>query len=893
MSVGDRTTTIQDTSCALMGTRFPVEGDAMRLFLHWGKGLHAQPLDMDLSARIVLSNNKVLECAYYSLTCVGATHSGDIRHIPEMVGTAEYIELSLPTLEKAKAKYVMFTCNAYSTGALSPNLMVGWMDSAYPMKVSDKRGVAYDPSCVQHMVRVSEGNLSKGLVFGVLDVAKREIIWLEMPFTSQTLRGASGEVVEAAEPGAEFGVYSDAAMTNKLTTLVTDEGGFTDEWTYPTKILPTQTVEFWIKEEVPSPGHDINELFNQGKNDNGEDVGANHIVLSGGETGELTVTEPITRDPISLEKSEEGNTDNKIPGAVYRLTWIDDGGYYTGKENTELKEDCEFGSYIQGNNDNEDIEPFETRTWYYVTDSNGYWINNDEQYLANSEDYIQDELFGSSDHDHNLPLGAYTIQEVEAPDGYYLDNTVMTGRITDTTHTYHHFHTDKKVRYLSVTGTKHWDDGNNADGIRPDKIYVQLYQDGYKYGDTQVVNVNADGTKTRFEFSNLPEGVTLKNDIKDDNGNIIEHAGDIHYYEYKVVELNGSETDAGEGPPAGYTVEYQNYSARVKVGGNWVYNQNLGQYPFLSSTGTYNETTGEVEWSEPVRINDTRGTVHLTNHHTPEVMDLTIKKDWKDFDDAMDKRPNKIYVLLYWDAENYNAPNGQTIELNATNNWTYKLEGIDKNFDGKPRRYHISEVSVDGYTCDVPTVLTDLGDNKYSITITNTLASHPASIRKTDGSGRPLQNVSFELYCDEESGNAANKKAYLTYDSSTGKYVFDGFTSKSGNSSVMKTSTLGFINVESIPYGKWHFKEIDTAAGKMIYDGDIDFEVTSEGKSFIADGNGGTAEGSDIEVRNNNVIMPQTGGAGTTMFAALSLLCIAMAAVFVLALMKRRGYINR
>ena len=182
VSVGDRTTTIQDTSCALMGTRFPVEGDAVRLFLHWGKGLHAQPLDMDLSARIVLSNNKVLECAYYSLTCVGATHSGDIRHIPEMVGTAEYIELSLPTLEKAKAKYVMFTCNAYSTGALSPNLMVGWMDSAYPMKVSDKKGVAYDPSCVQHMVRLSEGNLSKGLVFGVLDVAKREIIWLENAF---------------------------------------------------------------------------------------------------------------------------------------------------------------------------------------------------------------------------------------------------------------------------------------------------------------------------------------------------------------------------------------------------------------------------------------------------------------------------------------------------------------------------------------------------------------------------------------------------------------------------------------------------------------------------------------------------------------------------------------
>ena len=197
VSVGDRSTTIQDTSCALMGTRFPVEGDAVRLFLQWGKGLHAQHLDMDLSARIALANGKVSECAYYSLRCVGAKHSGDIRSIPEMVGTAEYIELSMPELEKANAKYVTFTCNAYSVGALSPNLVVGWMDSANPMKISEKKGVAYDPSCVQHMVRISEGNLSKGLVFGVLDVTKREIIWLEMPFTTQTMRGANSKAIEA------------------------------------------------------------------------------------------------------------------------------------------------------------------------------------------------------------------------------------------------------------------------------------------------------------------------------------------------------------------------------------------------------------------------------------------------------------------------------------------------------------------------------------------------------------------------------------------------------------------------------------------------------------------------------------------------------------------------
>ena len=197
VSVGDRATTIQDTSCALTGTRFPIEGDTVRLFMQWGKGLPAQHLDMDLSCSISLPNDEVAECVYYNLTCTGAKHSGDIRSIPDMVGTAEYVELSIPELEEAQAKYVTFTCNAYSCGSLSPNLVVGWMNSAYPMTVSEEKGVAYDPSCVQHMVRISEGNLTKGLVFGVLDVARREIIWLEMPFTAQTLRGADSASVEA------------------------------------------------------------------------------------------------------------------------------------------------------------------------------------------------------------------------------------------------------------------------------------------------------------------------------------------------------------------------------------------------------------------------------------------------------------------------------------------------------------------------------------------------------------------------------------------------------------------------------------------------------------------------------------------------------------------------
>lgn len=197
VSVGDRSVTVQDTSCALTGTRFHIQGNDVRLFLQWGKGLHTQDLDMDLSCKIAFENGEVKDCAFYNLVTIGAKHSGDIRSIPEMTGTAEYIELNIPQLAENHAKYVTFTCNAYSCGSLSPNLVVGWMDSAFPIEISEETGVAYDPSCVQHMVRVSEANQSKALVFGILDVESRDIIWLEMPFTSQTLEGCDTLSVEA------------------------------------------------------------------------------------------------------------------------------------------------------------------------------------------------------------------------------------------------------------------------------------------------------------------------------------------------------------------------------------------------------------------------------------------------------------------------------------------------------------------------------------------------------------------------------------------------------------------------------------------------------------------------------------------------------------------------
>lgn len=115
------------------------------------------------------------------------------------------------------------------------------------MKISEEEGVAYDPSCVQHMVRISEGNLSKGLVFGVLDVGRREIIWLEMPFTAQTMRGADSASIEALlrRLKAKLSVGQLLAMKAEAQhlTIVENAGEADEAYTYLWALNPAEVTQ--------------------------------------------------------------------------------------------------------------------------------------------------------------------------------------------------------------------------------------------------------------------------------------------------------------------------------------------------------------------------------------------------------------------------------------------------------------------------------------------------------------------------------------------------------------------------------------------------------------------------------------------------------------------------
>lgn len=151
---------------------------------------------MDLSAIIVYDDHRT-ECAYYNLNPTGAIHSGDIQQIPDMVGAAEYIELDIPALAHDGARYVIFNVSAYTSGGIHPTVRVGWMDSKYPMKVSNETGVAYDPSTVQFSARVAGLDSHDQLVFGILDISRRSIAWLEMADNGQIARNIDINKVKA------------------------------------------------------------------------------------------------------------------------------------------------------------------------------------------------------------------------------------------------------------------------------------------------------------------------------------------------------------------------------------------------------------------------------------------------------------------------------------------------------------------------------------------------------------------------------------------------------------------------------------------------------------------------------------------------------------------------
>ena len=97
---------------------------------------------------------------------------------------------------------------------------------------------------MQHLVRISEANLSKGMVFGVLDVAAREIYWLEMPFMGQTVRDLDLKTMESLlkrlQEKLSIGQLLDLKREAQGLTLVDDKDKADEAYTYDWALDPAK-----------------------------------------------------------------------------------------------------------------------------------------------------------------------------------------------------------------------------------------------------------------------------------------------------------------------------------------------------------------------------------------------------------------------------------------------------------------------------------------------------------------------------------------------------------------------------------------------------------------------------------------------------------------------------
>lgn len=375
----------------------------------------------------------------------------------------------------------------------------------------------------------------------------------------------------------------------------------------------------------------------------------------------------------------------------------------------------------------------------------------------------------------NVPAdGIYTVTEetVEEYVATYSDDGLT---ITNT-------HTPATT---SVSGEKIWEDDDNRDGIRPEKITVQLYADGAVVtGKTAEVKAGTDG-KWKYSFTGLP---------KYDDGEEIT---------YTVEELNVTNGYTATAGNAGnnYTITNTHtpavYSNGITVTKVWEDNNNrdgkrtdsvvvaLMNGDTEVGTLTLNEEnnwTGSFD-NIPVKSNgqeisyslvektdltnlgytsqvtgDAATGFTVTNKRTPETTSVSGEKTWNDDNDRDGVRPEKVVVELY------KTVNGQTTKvtektLSDENGWGYKFDNLYVNEDGKPITYFVKEVmdekTAELYDSAVAEGTYDLVNTHNPEKVTVTVEKRWDDKNNQDGV-RP-DSIQFNLFAN---GVQVNEKPY-------------------------------------------------------------------------------------------------------------------------------------
>ena len=188
--------------------------------------------------------------------------------------------------------------------------------------------------------------------------------------------------------GAIYGVYSDAALTNEVGRITTDANGHGEL----NGIVVQRNAVLYTKELIAPRGFNLDSQVYR------------HAFTTNGETYNVQSTDQPLNDPlrITLNKvSADGNVvvnSASLEGAEFTIK------YYAGQYTTDT------------------LPTTPTRTWILKTVQAA--SGNYRAYLDN-EHFVSGDPFYLDGGIPTLPLGTITVEETKAPEGYTLQNKML------------------------------------------------------------------------------------------------------------------------------------------------------------------------------------------------------------------------------------------------------------------------------------------------------------------------------------------------------------------------------------------------------------------------------------------------------------------------------------
>ena len=274
---------------------------------------------------------------------------------------------------------------------------------------------------------------------------------------------------------------------------------------------------------------------------------------------------------------------------------------------------------------------------------------------------------------------------------------------------------------VTINVNKNWQDNDNQDGKRPEKITVELYRNN-ENEPIKTVTIDAS-SDWKYVFSKLPKYDEDKNEI---TYRVVEETVPEYDTEYEIsdngveiynhhtpekVSVEGSKTwndeENQDGKrPSSITVRLfadgtEVTSKIVTANDNWSWS--------FTGLDKYNSGTEIVYTISEDTVADYTTVVdgyNITNTHTPEKISISGSKTWDDADNQDGKRPESITVRLFADGTEVISKT-----VTANDNWSWSFTDLDKYNSGTEIVYTISEDTVADYTTVV---------DGYNITNTHT-----------------------------------------------------------------------------------------------------------------------------------------------------------------------------